>query len=151
MTNPKDNVGDELAGSWNREPVGKCYCGCGRETDGHFVAGHDAYFAARLLGQLRDNEQVANAIQSLIDDATECPGYESSSWTQVLVDVWGWVPGSPCPCGCGRKPARDGSVFRPGHDARLYSRLLANLLAVSKDNPRADRVVHTVLTWPDAA
>lgn len=40
----------------------------------------------------------------------------------------GGVPGTPCGCGCGEP---SGGLFRPGHDSKLLSRLLAGIRAGS--------------------
>ena len=61
-----DSMTKELEEHWGCKPVGKCYCGCGGCTKRYFAPhGHDTYFAAHLLGQLRGNGQVADAIRSL--------------------------------------------------------------------------------------
>ena len=149
--NPKDSIIAELTDGWNYKPVGKCFCGCREETDGHFVSGHDTHFAAHLLGQLRGNGKVTNAIQSLIDDNAEYVVDESVRPIQVIKAKWGWIAGSPCLCGCGRNPSSSGNAFRPGHDARVWWKLLANLLLELQGDPKAEHVVRAILTLPASA
>lgn len=62
----KDSMKEELKEYWGFKPNGKCYCGCGGCTKSYFAPhGHDTHFAAHLLGRLRNNQQVADAIRSL--------------------------------------------------------------------------------------
>jgi hypothetical protein len=61
-------VVNELKDYWGAKPNDRCYCGCGESTSTgrYFASGHDSRFAANLLADLRCNQQVAEAIQSLV-------------------------------------------------------------------------------------
>ena len=59
---------DELTNHWGFRPCRRCYCGCGGEpTTGHFLSGHDTFFAANLLAALRGNQDVERAIRGFIE------------------------------------------------------------------------------------
>lgn len=43
------------------------------------------------------------------------------------------TPNSPCGCGCGSVPNKQGSRYMPGHDGRHKGRLLAQVKAGNQD------------------